>query len=101
MKTTMLFSIAGIAVFFIGLYCLMAYRHLLKKIIAVNVMGTGVFLFIVSIAARANILQPDPVPHAMVLTGIVVTVSATAFGLALFKRIYSETGKPYLDNEDK
>ena len=44
--------------------------------------------------------QPDPVPHAMVLTGIVVAVSATAFALVLARRIYSVTGSTRLP-EDK
>jgi multicomponent Na+:H+ antiporter subunit C len=30
---------------------------------------------------------PDPIPHALVLTGIVVAVSATALGLALGRRL--------------
>jgi multicomponent Na+:H+ antiporter subunit C len=45
-------------------------------------MGTGVFMVLVTSALGQG--QPaDPVPHAMVLTGIVVAVSATAFALAL------------------
>lgn len=102
MKPAFIFSIAGIALFFIGLFGLITYEHLLKKILSANIMGTGVFLFIVSMASRTTGIQPDPVPHAMVLTGIVVTVSATALALTLFKRIYSATGKTYFeDDEDK
>jgi multicomponent Na+:H+ antiporter subunit C len=51
-------------------------------------MGTGIFLFLVAAAARNGLENPDPVPHAMVLTGIVVAVSATALGLALAGRIH-------------
>jgi multisubunit Na+/H+ antiporter MnhC subunit len=36
----------------------------------------------------------------MVLTGIVVTVSSTAFALALVKRIFSETGAVCLDDQE-
>ena len=43
-------------------------------------------------AARVAGDRPDPVPHAMVLTGIVVAVSATALALALACRIHQETG---------
>jgi len=100
MKPALLFSIAGVVLFFIGLFGLIAYEHLLKKILSANIMGTGVFLFLVSVASRTSGLQPDPVPHAMVLTGIVVTVSATALSLTLLKRIYSATGKPYIEDDE-
>ena len=45
----------------------------------------GVFMMLVALASRTTGIatRPDPVPHAMVLTGIVVAVSATALGLAL------------------
>jgi multicomponent Na+:H+ antiporter subunit C len=70
-----------------GLLGLVCGRHPVRKILALNVMGTGIFLFLVAGAARSGLKAPDPVPHAMVLTGIVVAVSATALGLALAGRI--------------
>jgi multicomponent Na+:H+ antiporter subunit C len=36
----------------------------------------------------------DPVPQAMVITGIVVAISATALALALVLRIANATGMP-------
>jgi len=71
-----------------GLLGLVSGRHPVRKILALNVMGTGIFLFLVAGAARNGLETPDPVPHAMVLTGIVVAVSATALGLALAGRIH-------------
>ena len=41
------------------------------EIIAINVMGNGVFLVFITLAARVAGDRPDPVPHAMVLTGII------------------------------
>ncbi len=43
---------------------------------------------------------PDPVPHAMVITGIVVAVSATAFALVLAWRIRHATGRTALAEDD-
>ena len=60
----------------------------MRRIIAINVMSTGVFLVLITLAARGAGERPDPVPHAMVLTGILVAVSATALGLALAGRIH-------------
>lgn len=100
MSQTDLFALAGTALFVIGLYGLITRPHLLYKVLALNISSAGVFLVLVGIARRVPGPVPDPLPHAMVLTGIVVTVSSTAFALALAKRIYSETGVAALDEDD-
>lgn len=82
------YAAMGILLFAMGLLGLILGQHPVRKIIALNVMGTGIFLFLVAAAARYGLADPDPVPHAMVLTGIVVAVSATALGLALAGRIH-------------
>jgi len=56
-------------------------------VLALNVMGAGVFLVLIAVAYRGAGTPADPVPHALVLTGIVVAVSATALALALGKRL--------------
>ena len=68
-------------------------REFLKKIIAVNMMGAAVFLLLVSIAYRDKGEFPDPVPHAMVITGLVVAVSASALAVGLARRIKIRTGR--------
>jgi len=45
---------------------------------------------------QADVDDIDPLPHAMVLTGIVVAVSATALAFALLRRYYRETGSTQL-----
>jgi len=50
-------------------------------------MGAGVFHVLVAVAYRGLDAAPDPVPQALVLTGIVVAVSATALALALGQRL--------------
>lgn len=100
MSQTDLFALAGSALFVIGLYGLITRPHLLYKVLALNISSAGVFLVLVGIARRVPGPVPDPLPHAMVLTGIVVTVSSTAFALAIAKRIYTETGVAALDEGD-
>lgn len=100
MSQTDLYTLAGSALFVIGLYGLMTRPHLLHKVLALNITSSGVFFVFVAIARRVPGTTPDPLPHAMVLTGIVVTVSSTAFALALAKSIYSETGAATLDESD-
>lgn len=86
-----LYAGGGAIILAIGFYALVADRNLIRKVLGLNVMGSGVFLVFVSLATRTGD-RPDPVPHAMVLTGLVVAVSATALALALIRRLYRETG---------
>jgi multicomponent Na+:H+ antiporter subunit C len=96
MSQFQIYAITSVVLFCIGFYGLIALPHLLRKILGFNVMGIGVFLFLVTLATRGPGSEPDPVPQAMVLTGIVVAVSATAFALTLARRIHAETGRAEL-----
>ncbi|MBU0680644.1 MAG: cation:proton antiporter subunit C [Proteobacteria bacterium] len=80
------YGLTGLLLFIVGLAGLILCAQLLRKILAVNIMASGVFLFLVTIAHGNGVLI-DPVPHAMVLTGIVVSVSSTAVALALAGRV--------------
>ncbi len=91
MTTVTLYALCGVILFGIGFYGVIICRHLLRKVMALNLMGTGVFLILIALARRTPGDRPDPVPHAMVLTGIVVAVSATALALALLRRLHRET----------
>jgi multicomponent Na+:H+ antiporter subunit C len=92
MTISLLYALVGVVLLNMGLYRLVVDPHLVKKILALNVSSSGVFLFLVAAADQTAGPVPDPVPHAMVLTGIVVAVSATALALALACRIYQLTG---------
>lgn len=81
MNGTMIWLLTGMALFLIGIHGLVIHRGALRRIIAVNIMSSGVFLVLTALAARA--LEPDPVLHALVVTGLVVAVSATALALRL------------------
>jgi multicomponent Na+:H+ antiporter subunit C len=100
MNPVLVYALAGVALFSLGLYALIWQEHLLRKILAFNIMGSGVFLVLVAMARRQPGSPPDPVPHALVLTGIVVAVSATAFALSLACRIHAETGQARLPEDD-
>jgi multicomponent Na+:H+ antiporter subunit C len=95
MSAAVAYGLAGAGLVAVGLYALVVHEHLLRKILAINVIGNGVFLVLVSAAQRGPGV-PDPVPHAMVLTGIVVAVSATALALALAVRVRDATGQARL-----
>lgn len=92
MTTVFAFALVGVGVFTIGLFALIVNVHLLRKIMAINVMGSGVFMILVALAKRSA-EAPDPVPHAMVITGIVVAVSATALALTLMLKLTAASGR--------
>jgi multicomponent Na+:H+ antiporter subunit C len=85
-----LYALTGCVVMALGLRAALLHPSLLRRVLAINIMGTGVFMLLVAVAYRGPDLAPDPVPHALVLTGIVVAVSATALALALARRLARE-----------
>lgn len=101
MNTASMYALVGVGLFSIGLYALIVHAHLLRKILALNVMSCGVFMVLVALARRTEAAYPDPVPHAMVITGIVVAVSATALALTLMLRVAAATGSALLHDDQK
>ena len=99
MSSSFLYALLGGALFSLGLYALIVYPHLLRKILAFNIMGSGVFLVLVALAGRGAGTPPDAVPQAMVITGIVVAVSATALALILMLKLKAASGDAALPDE--
>ncbi|MCC5912197.1 MAG: cation:proton antiporter subunit C [Clostridiaceae bacterium] len=103
--------IGAAILFVIGLYTVLTHPNLLKKVIGINIMETAVFLLMVSegyIAGgsspilgltkeQATTVHVNPLPTAMILTGIVVAVSITAYSLSLIIKIYEAYGTIELD----
>lgn len=92
---------AAIILFGIGFTTLLFQRNLIKKLIGMNIMDTGTFLFLASMGYIRGRKAPiivngvmdtsayiNPVPAGLVLTGIVVSVSVTAIMLSLSVRLY-------------
>ena len=98
MNTGMLFGLCGAALVGLGLYGLVTNPEPLRKILAFNLLGSGVFLVfgVISKRAAAAGLGGDPVPQAMVITAIVVAFAATAMAIALVLRLLEETGRATL-----
>lgn len=94
------YALCGVLLIGIGLYGAIVYGHLLRKIMALNVMSSGIFLVFIALARRAP-GGTDPVPHAMVITGIVVAVCASAVALVLSVRVAAETGQAALPGDDE
>ncbi len=90
--------------FCIGIMTVLTRSNLFKKLIGINIMESAIFIFFVAAgnirSGAVPILdetgsQPvyiNPLPSALMLTGIVVSVSVTAFALALIVRLYKSSG---------
>lgn len=102
MSAATLFGLSGAVLVGLGLYGLVVDPRPLRKVLAFNVLGSGVFLLFGVIARRgaAAGLEGDPVPQALVITGIVVAFSATAMAVALLLRLYEVSGRATLGSGD-
>ena len=79
-----------------GLYILIAYGNLIKKLVGLSIFQSAVFVLFILLAAGSNAAPPilhagaaadivyaNPLPHVLILTAIVVSVATTALGLSL------------------
>ena len=87
MSAHLIYAVLGVFLMMLGLRAALLRASTIDRLLGVNVMGAGIFLLLITAAYRGPDLPPDPVPHALVLTGIVVAVSATALGLALSRAL--------------
>ena len=101
MTSTSLIGLGAAGLVGIGLYGLIVQSDPLRKILAFNVLGGGVFLLFGMVARRgaAAGFGGDPVPQALVITGIVVAFAATALAVALLLRLVEAGGSGDLDAE--
>ena len=101
MNAATLFGLCAAALIGVGLFGLIVNPHPLRRILAFNVIGTGVFLLFGAIARRGAGagMGGDPVPQALLITGIVVAFSATALAVALLLRLFDETGSVTLGSD--
>jgi len=100
-NTPTLFGLCAAALVGVGLYGLIVNLQPLRKILAFNLIGSGVFLLFGAIARRGSAvgMGGDPVPQALLITGIVVAFSATALAVALVLRLFDEAGSVTLASD--
>lgn len=95
---------AAMILFCIGLHTVIVRRNIIKKLIGVNIMETSVFFFFISLGYLEGGIAPirignadparmvNPLPQALILTGIVVAVSITALALSMVILLYRQYG---------
>ena len=97
-------ELTSIILFAIGFTMLVFSKNIIKKIMGLNIMDTGIYLFLASMGYIESKLSPivpstgavdatdyiNPIPTGLVLTGIVVSVSVSALMLALTVKLYKK-----------
>ena len=100
------YETAAVILFFVGFMTLLLHRNIIKKIIGMNIMDSATYLFLAAngfiegkIAPFATVGETatvekfvNPIPTGLVLTGIVVSVSVSAFLFALAYRLNQRFG---------
>ena len=94
----------------IGFYAMIGKSNLVKKLLGMNIFQTAIILMFISSGVKKGGLIPvldkqaalehgvnsalinNPVPHVLMLTAIVVSVSVTGVALALMQRIHRRYG---------
>ena len=90
---------------FLGLYGMIVSNNYMKKMMAMNVMQVAVIFFYLCFAQKDGGMIPilngittdpnayiNPLPHALMLTAIVVSLGTTGVALALLMRIKEAYG---------
>ena len=86
---TLFYAFCGVLLVCIGLAGTILQKPYLKKILALNLFTSGIFLILIGSSGGGE----DPIASAMVLTGIVVALAATAVGLALIRALHVREGE--------
>ncbi len=97
----MIYYITAILLILIGMYAVLTKKNIIKIVIGLSIVDSGVNLLLISIGYIKNGTAPifsaqgltpdkmvDPVPQALVLTAIVIGLGVTAVALSLVIRLY-------------
>ncbi len=92
--------------FFVGLFGLLTRKHIIKIFLSIAMMETAVFLLFIGLTFKMGFIAPildaahsdatvmnDPIPHAMILTAIVIGMAVLALGVSFAIEYFKLTGK--------
>lgn len=95
------YGITGALLVGIGFFGFASQTNLLRRILCFNVIGSGIFMVFGATGMRLPALGADPVPHALIITGIVVALSATALAVGLVSRHAALSGAATLGDDER
>ena len=102
----MLIYILNMILFALSIYCLIAKRHIIKKIVGMCILDYSVNLFLILLGYKDKGIAPiigekmnqqafamtavDPIPQAFVLTSIVIGLGTLAMMAAFSIKLYEK-----------
>ena len=99
-------TIGSMVLFFVGLFGLLTRKHIIKIFISIAIMESSIFLLFIGLTFNTDFIAPildnthvnvsnmnDPVPHAMLLTAIVIGMAVLALGVSFAIEYFKLTGK--------
>jgi multicomponent Na+:H+ antiporter subunit C len=101
MSEITLFGLGAAALVGLGLYGFIVQPEPLRKLLAFNVLGSGVFVLFGVVARRGTAagMGGDPIPQALVITGIIVAFAGSALAVGLLLQLHQRTGRVTLSAE--
>ena len=103
-------TIGSMALFFVGLFGLLTQKHFIKIFISITTMEISIYLFFIGNMFNREFTAPiisenftniatmnDPIPHAMILTAIVIGMAVLALGVSFAIEYYKLTGNTDID----
>ena len=104
-------TIGSMGLFAVGLFGLLTRKHIIKIFISIAIMETSIFLFFIGLTFKIDSIAPimdsthknialmnDPVPHAMILTAIVIAMAILSLGVSFAIEYYKLTSKTDIDD---
>ena len=95
------YDIIALLLYGVGFTTLLTNRNLVKKVLGINIAGVAVYLFLAAKGYIAGRIAPiiasgiqdaaiyvNPIPAGLILTGIVISVSVTAYSVSLIISLY-------------
>jgi len=88
-------EVAAIGMFFLGLFGLITSKNIIKSVVFLVILESGVIMFFLSVGVSAGMLPPiaghlyeygnhvDPLPSALMITAIVIGLSVTAINITM------------------
>lgn len=104
----MIYNYVFIFLFLLGMYTVLIKKNLIKMVIGLNIMEAATFFWVIAVSnnggnipiyklGETNVMMNDPLPQALILTGIVISASTTAFLLTLIIELNKFTNCVDLD----
>lgn len=95
----------AIGLLMLGLYTMIAHKNYLKKFVGMTIFQTAIILFFLLTSVKREATLPivpeaavdpsrfmNPLPHALMLTAIVVAVATAGLALAILIRLHAAYG---------